>query len=183
MSKKRKLNRLRKFDYNQQGYYYLTICTKNRAKFFAEVSDNNIALSRIGKIANKFWIAIPEHFQNIELDEYIIMPEHIHGIIIVNNDAGNADLPSFKYVSPQCSPNPKGNDSNRSKMLISKIIHGFKSSATREIRKQFPDCDFEWQKSYYDHIIRDSNDLDRIREYITDNPRNWKTDMIEDVGD
>jgi REP element-mobilizing transposase RayT len=142
-------------------------------------------LSQTGGIANKFWIAIPEHFKNIELDEFIIMPNHIHGIIIVNNgDAivGNADLRS---LHPDDHPIRAilVDNYDRTKMVVSKIIHGFKSSVSREIRRQLNDFNFAWQKSYYDHIIHDEDDLNRIREYIYNNPANWGTDGDKAMGE
>ena len=180
MNKKRKPNRLKGYDYNQQGYYYITICTKNRLNPFGEIINNIMHLSQTGEIENKFWIAIPEHFKNIELDEFIIMPNHIHGIIIVNNgDVGNNGVGHPNHPIRAISVD----NYDRTKMIVSKIIHGFKSSATREIRRQLNDFNFSWQKSYYDHIIRDENDLNRIREYISNNPTNWETDGDKAMGE
>lgn len=176
----RKPNRLKGYDYNRQGYYYITICTKNQLNFFGEISDNIMHLSQTGEIANRFWIAIPEHFINIELDEFVIMPNHIHGIIIVNNDAGNNDVGNadlrFLHTDDHPIHTSSVDDYDRTKMVVSKIIHGFKSSVTREIRRQLNDFNFAWQKSYYDHIIHDEDDLNRIREYISNNPSKWETD-------
>ncbi len=188
MDKKRKPNRLKEHNYNLQGYYYITICTKNRLDFFGKISNNIMHLSQIGKIANKFWDEIPEHFKYVELDEFIIMPDHIHGIIILkdstrNKDVGTADLRSFSWRSSSGCSNQKDLYSNRSKMVVSKVIHGFKSSVTRVIRKQFDNSNFEWQKSYYDHVIRNGMDLNRIREYIINNPVNWEIDKTLDVED
>lgn len=88
--------RLKGYDYNRQGYYYITICTKERSNFFSGISNNAMKLSPTGKIANDFWIAIPRHFKHITLDKYVIMPNHIHGIIVVGNAiVGNADLRSL----------------------------------------------------------------------------------------
>ncbi len=183
MDKKRKPNRLKDYDYNHHGYYYLTICTKNRSEIFGEISNNIMHLSQIGKITNKFWVEIPEHFKYIELDEFIIMPNHIHGVIIINNDVGNADLRFSKWHSSKKYFNQKILNSDRSKMIVSKIIHGFKSSVTREIRRQINNSNFEWQKSYYDHIIRNEKDLNRIRGYIINNPCNWETDKKKNMED
>ncbi len=196
--KERRPNRLKGYDYNQQGYYYITICTKNQLNLFGEILNNIMHLSQTGEIANRFWIAIPEHFKNIELDEFIIMPNHIHGIIFVNNgDAGdngvgnaimgnngvgNADLRS-PHSDDHLIHTVSVDDYDRTKMVVSKIIHGFKSSVTREIRRQLNDFNFAWQKSYYDYIIHDEDDLNRIREYIYNNPANWDTDGDRAMGE
>lgn len=173
MNIKRRPNRLKSYDYNQQGYYYLTICTKNRMDFFGEISNGIMHPSKMGLIADEYWNAITIYFNSIELDEYIIMPDHIHGIIKIIDkydiDVGNADL-----RSSQRNSNSQKLDSNRTKMLVSKIIHGFKSSVTREIHRQFDNTIFGWQKSFYDNIIRNEKELRRIREYIIKNPSKWE---------
>ena len=156
MNIERRPNRLKSYDYNQQGYYYLTICTKNRMESFGNISNGKMHLSTMGLIADDYWKAIMIHFEKIELDEYIIMPDHIHGIIIVNDDP-----PIHTTFS---------DDNDRTKMVVSKIIHGFKSSVTREIFRQAANSNFGWQKSFYDHIIRNEKELNRIRKYIIENP-------------
>ncbi len=88
----RKINRLRDFDYSNSGYYFLTICTKNREEFFGRIENERMILNEFGIIANKYWLEIPIHFQNCLIDEFIIMPNHIHGILIVNNYVGNNDI-------------------------------------------------------------------------------------------
>src|SRR4030043_2098428 len=136
---KRKLNRLNGFDYSFPGHYFITICTQGRIPMFGDVVDYEMKLNQLGEIAHNFWLEIPKHFDNCELDEFIVMPNHIHGILYVfyNNEdehrtiVGNADLRSLRNT----------------KMLVPKIIHQFKSSVTREIRKQ-NNLYFQWQKSY-----------------------------------
>ena len=108
-------------------------------------------------------------------DEFIIMPNHVHGIIIIDNipvekahnNVGNADLRSLQCLEQQ---------NNRSKMYLSKVIHGFKSSVTRTVRKRWSNKNFGWQKSFYEHIIRNDEDLFHTRRYIQDNPAQWALD-------
>jgi len=103
---------------------------------------------------------------HVGLDEFIVMPNHVHGIIGIEisiNDVGNTDRYSLR-------------SKNRKSMLIPKIVGAYKSSVTRNIKKQFPQSEFKWQKSYYDHIIRDKNGLEQIRHYIKTNPENWLND-------
>lgn len=166
--KSRKTNRLQNYDYSQNGMYFVTICTKDREELFGKVGNGEMILNDVGKIVNEIWTQIPMHCSGVHLDEFIVMPNHIHGILeIINRNVGNAHVRS-------------GNMS-RSKMLLSKAIHGFKSSVTRRIFGNqeriyaFP-TKFAWQKSFYDHIIRNEMSLNKIREYIHKNPQNWERD-------
>jgi putative transposase len=167
--KRRKLNRLDGYNYSQQGMYFITVCTKNREHIFGEIVNKKIILNDIGKITERYWLEIPNHFPHASLDKFIVMPNHVHGIIEIKNnvDVGNAHVRSENI--------------NRSKMLTSKAIHGFKSSVTRRIFKNqermyaFP-TKFAWQKSFYDRIIRNEIELNKIREYIFKNPINWEKD-------
>jgi REP-associated tyrosine transposase len=146
---------------------------------FGNISNGVMHLSKMGLIADEFWNAITIHFKNIKLDEYIIMPDHIHGIIIVNdgdmgnNGVENADLRSLHFYDHP-SPTASVDNYDRTKMVVSKIVHGFKSSVTREIRRQIINSNFGWQKSFYDHIIRNKYELSRIRDYIIENPSKLK---------
>lgn len=158
--KERKLNRLKDYDYSQDGYYFITICTKNKEHFFGDISNGEVSTNAIGKAVNLCWNDIPKHFPFVQLDEFIIMPNHIHGIIIINN-VGNENLRS------------------PSKISLSSIIKGFKIGVTKWCNKNDHEY-FEWQKSFYDHIIRDEKSLDNIREYIRNNPLKWETDKNND---
>lgn len=207
--KNRKPIRLREFDYSNGAFYYVTICTKNREEFFGKIENDDMILNKYGQIAKDLWIEIPNHFSNCVIDEFIIMPNHIHGILIIdhysvnnnmnnrNNDmnnrnnhgcslqnnhgnVGNNDRCSPKNVNQNVGNNdcctPNSNQKNRNMELIPKIISQFKSSVTREIRKIYDDYNFGWQKSYYDHIIRNDNSLMKIRHYIKYNPFKWNED-------
>ncbi|MDO8529299.1 MAG: hypothetical protein Q7S18_01380 [bacterium] len=150
--KNRKRNRLQNYDYSQNGLYFVTVCTKDRIECFGKIKNGEITLNELGKIVEKCWLEIPNHFSNSILGEFIIMPNHVHGIVEINNIlpkfVGNAYMRSLPY--------------NRTKMSLSKIIHGFKSSATREINKK-NDTYFQWQRSFYDHIVRNDISLNKIR--------------------
>jgi len=165
--RRRKSNRLKNFDYSSSGYYYVTICTKNRQKYFGNIFNNNIYLNKYGIIARHCWSEISKHFPDVLLDEFTVMPNHIHGIIVIRNSnqpVGNAYMRSLQTNHWQY----------RTKMLLSIIVHEFKSAASRSIRKY--NSSFQWQKSFYDHIIRNEYSLFRIRKYIKNNPRNWEDD-------
>ena len=162
----RKPTRLQDYDYSQTGYYLVTICTQDKVNYFGEIEKVRMKLSDIGQIATDCWQAIPQHFHNTALDEFVVMPNHIHGIVVI---VGNADLRSLQQRGTQ-------RQTDRSKMYLSKIVHGFKSSVTRIARKQWNNHNFSWQKSFYDHVIRNDEDLYRVRTYIQNNPLNWELD-------
>jgi REP element-mobilizing transposase RayT len=164
MLNQRKPNRLRNYDYSQGGYYFVTICTQSRIEFFGEIQNGAMVLNENGKIAEKVWIGIPEHFGNVELDEFVVMPNHIHGIIVVKKDiVGNRHACSLQ---------------KRQYQTIPVVVGSYKSAVTRNIRKiKSSGSGFVWQKSFYDHIIRDGSSLNRIREYVINNSIQWDTDV------
>lgn len=166
-SLERKHNRLPGYNYSNPGYYFVTICTKDKIPFFGSINDRGMNLNALGKFARECWTIIPNHFGHVSLDEFIIMPNHLHGIIAIEpsitTEVEYADLRALQGVK-------------RSKMLIPKIVHGYKSTVTRNIHKQFLTSEFAWQRSYYDHVIRDKNELEKIRLYIKSNPENWLND-------
>ena len=164
--KSRKPTRWNHYAYSQDGMYFVTICTKDREELFGQIKDGKMVLNELGKIAKKCLLEIPNHFQDVFLDEYVIMPNHIHCIIeIIDNPVGNAHVRS-------------ANNPDRSKMLLPKIIQGFKAAVTKICNRTERACAFPtiWQKSFYDHIIRDEKSLNKIREYIEINPAMWDRD-------
>ena len=171
-----KSTRLKDWDYSSDGYYYVTICTKNREYYFGDILDGKMILSKTGIIAEKCWCEIPDHFPFIVLDEYIIMPNHIHGIIQIKHDLNN-DVGMHKNVETQdfaSLRNPQNGKFGPQSKNLASIIRGFKIGITKIVNKN--NIDFVWQPRYYDHIIRDEEDLNIIREYIINNPLNWDDD-------
>ena len=156
--------RLHGYDYNQPGSYFVTICTYEKHHVFGSIVNDEMYLNDAGQIIKNTWNSIPQRFPNIELDEYIIMPNHLHGIITNNGATNNAKFKS--------SNNPLSSHLS----LLGQIIRTFKAASTSQIRKiVIPD--FSWQKNYYEHIIRQEKDLDHIRQYITTNPADWAQDI------
>ena len=153
--------RLRDYDYSQEGYYFVTVCTKNRECYFGKIIHGEMELSKIGLIAHKYWNEIPKHFDNVILDEMVIMPDHLHGIVVVNNNNNNLRCRGVACNAPTgISPKPKS---------LPTIIRSFKSAVSNLSHKnQIPH--FQWQRNYYEHIIRNENELNRIRQYIRNNP-------------
>ncbi|MCX6558847.1 MAG: transposase [Candidatus Aminicenantes bacterium] len=142
----------------------MTICIKNKeANCFGKIANGKIEFSQLGKITNTCWLEIPTHFPQVKLDDFVIMPDHVHGIIVILAKAGDEIIHS--HFSNQFS--------NRSKMDLSKIIQTFKASVTRQINKDQTNEYFAWQKSFYDHMINNYKELVQIRQYIKENPTIW----------
>ena len=188
----RKRLRLSGYDYSSDGYYFVTICTQNRECFFGNVINGTLGLNDIGYIVAQCWQDIPNHFCDVRLYEWVVMPNHFHGIVVLeqqfNRDTfivgirktvtsvGDADLRPLHLQIHQ------NNRHDRSKMLLPKIIHGFKSSVTRIINKANINTNFQWQRSYYDHIIRNDKSLDNICNYIQNNPFEWGLDVENTIN-
>ncbi|HOO14890.1 MAG TPA: hypothetical protein PKU90_02960 [Candidatus Paceibacterota bacterium] len=157
--------RLQGYDYSQPGIYFITLCTQNRECLFGEILNGEMRLNEFGKIAHQCWLEMPHHFPHIQLDEFVVMPDHIHGIIVLNNIVGAKKFSPLQNITPFRSPSK----------TIGSIIRGFKIGVTKGFR-QNTDIYVVWQRNYYEHIIRNEVELNRIRQYIIDNPKKWKTD-------
>ena len=162
----RKRNRLAGYDYITPGYYFVTICTKGMLEYFGRVQNAKMELNGAGKIVHKCWFDLPNHYKNCKLHAFIIMPNHIHGIIKI---IGNG----FKPFQNE----PTTNNSNGFKPFptygLSEIVRGFKTFSSKYINQKSKQK-FTWQKSFYDHIIRNNDELNRISYYIEKNPLLWK---------
>ncbi len=174
--KERKLTRLKGYDYSQNGYYFVTICTEKREEWFGRVDGGEMLLNEFGKIASNFWAGIGAHFKYVGIDEFSVMPNHVHGILIIEESVGNAYMRSHQRNAFMHSLQ------NRTKMLLSKIIQQYKASVTRKINSLEGGLHFGWQKSFYDHVIRNDRSLDNLRQYITNNPLKWELDIENRKG-
>jgi REP element-mobilizing transposase RayT len=155
--------RLKGYDYRSAGAYFVTIVTYQRECVFGEIVNGEMRLNDYGKIADEHWQDIPNHFPNVDLGTYVIMPNHVHGIIVVNDQVG----------ATQCvAPTPPRGPQRRS---IWAIVGSYKSSVSYRINKQFNVTNI-WQRNYHEHIIRDDDEHNRIHLYIESNPANWMND-------
>ena len=169
--------RLKGYDYSQGGYYFVTICTKDREEWFGKIENGEMVLSMCGKVAGDFWSEIPLHFQHVQIDEFSVMPNHVHGILILEeNIVGNAYMRSHQGNAFMHSLQ------DRTKMSLSKIIQQYKASVTRKINSLEEGLNFGWQKSFYDHVIRNDKSLDNLRQYIANNPLKWELDIENRKG-
>ena len=160
--------RLKGWDYRNPGYYFVTICTKNREPYFGCVVHGVMALSPVGEIAVQCWREIPHHHAGIELDEFVIMPNHMHGIVIICNSVETLHATSLRRETSMSKISPKARS-------LGVIIRSYKSAVTR-LAGLAGFKKFAWQARYYDHIVRDKNSLCNIRQYIIDNPARWELD-------
>jgi putative transposase len=161
-------SRLKDWDYSTPWWYYVTICTKNFRNWSGEIKNGKMILNDLGKIIKEEWLRTKEIRANVDLDYYVIMPNHFHGNIILLDvetsrwDVSNKNETGHRPVSTQLKPNSLGS-----------VIGQFKSVCTKRIHK-LGFTDFQWQSRFYDHIIRNEADLRRIRNYIQNNPLKWE---------
>jgi len=174
---RRKSIRLQGYDYSQDGAYFITVCTHNRVPLFGEIVDGVMVLNTASQIVEKCWCAIPEHFPQVTLDEFVVMPNHVHGIITVgaNNHLPQHYLPLPSDETPIQSNEPPRPLQHGTSRTIGSMVRGFKIGVTRWFRAN-TDIHAVWQRNYYEHIIRNEDAYLAIAEYIQTNPQRWETD-------
>ena len=159
--------RLKGHDYSQTGMYFITICSNNKENIFGSVIGEKMILSEIGKIVSEEWLKSEHIRQEIELDEFIIMPNHMHAIVGICDDAVNHE-----------GERPFAPTIGIKRRSLSSLLAGFKSSATNRINifRGTPGAPV-WQRNYYEHIIRSEKSLEKIRQYIYYNAAGWQNDI------
>ncbi len=151
--------RLKGYDYSQPGAYFITICTHQKECLFGEIIDEQMQLNHFGKIVQSHWQSLEKYHSHIQLDKFVVMPNHFHGIIIINDN-----------VAPDAA-------SNNKKTGIPEFFRGFKTFSARQINKARHQPGIPlWQRNYYERIIRDEEELNQIKKYIINNPQNWTQD-------
>jgi putative transposase len=169
--------RLPGYDYSQSGAYFVTICAYQRQCLFGDVVDGQIILNQYGAIVADEWQKSSVIRREIELDAWVVMPNHFHGIVIINNPVGaNGRSPLHHcYRSPQ----PGNAPVQMKPKSLSSLMAGFKSITTKKINilRDTPATPL-WQRNYYEHIIRDRDAMNKIRQYIINNPVSWKIDQL-----
>ena len=158
--------RLENWDYSIPWWYYITICTNGMKCWFGDIKNGKMILNKYGKIAEQPFIDIPLHFKYADIDYFVVMPNHIHGIIIINDSVETRHGVSLQNNKKFGNP---------VKHSLPVIVNLYKGSVTKRIRKS-GFASFQWQARFYDHIIRNERDLHRIRTYIKNNPLKWKSD-------
>ncbi len=198
--------RLKEFDYSQSGAYFVTLVRQDRKYSFGKIESDEMILSLSGRIIGNCWLWLAQQYPYVELDEYVVMPDHFHGILIINRDfdsfmgksespctgemrstpcAGKSESPCTGEMRPapcagksESAPCTGGSRSARTAPIkikpLGQLIGAFKTVSTKQINlMQNTPGKILWQRNYYEHIIRNENDLDRIRKYIRSNPIYW----------
>jgi putative transposase len=175
----RKSPRLQGYDYSQEGAYFITICTYQRVYLFGDIENGVMRFSNLGQIAHNLWRTITEHRPNVELDAFVVMPNHMHGILFITGQPKSsqpvvgATRASSAIALPQ--KRAKGPHSGS----LSAIVGAYKSAVTRTINQEMGlVAPIVWQYRFHDHIIRNQQSLNHIREYVHNNPTRWSVDTF-----
>jgi putative transposase len=161
--------RLPEYDYSQEGSYFVTICIQNRKCMFGKITNGRMVLTKCGEIAERCWNDLPEFFPDVVLNEFVIMPNHFHGIIIITDDGRGLinQTPTDTGDKWILMKNPE--------QTLGKIIRHFKAKTAKYIHDA--GCDhFSWQRNYWEHVIRNDKSYNNIRQYIIENPLYWDQD-------
>jgi putative transposase len=175
---RRRSIRLKDYDYGQKGAYFVTLCTFERESYFEQFTELN-------EIVDTAWRRIPERFPTVTMDEYVIMPNHLHGIIVIDSESGYLDRRQPRKGYPQ-GVSLQGNIEYGHPDLGT-IIGSYKSLCANAWLKVIKSRDINargkfWQSNYYEHVIRNEEELNRIRNYIHDNPLKWESDRENPVN-
>lgn len=152
--------RLQGYDYSRAGAYFVTVCTHDRLCLFGEIADRRMALNDAGRMVQQVWDDLPNHYSHVELDECVVMPNHVHGIVVI--------------VGAGFKPAPTKPTKRHGLPEIVRALKAFSARRINEMRGM-PGGKI-WQRGYYEHIIRNDDELNRIREYIANNPMKWEMD-------
>lgn len=180
---RRNSNRLSGYDYSLPGYYFITVVLHHRIALFGNIVDGQLNLSEIGKMIKETWLNLPSRFPNIHLDDFVIMPNHFHGIVIIEELVVGAELVSAqnanKNISNRVGTSPTPTENGPT---LGDIVRAFKSITTNNYIENVKNNNWSpfdrklWQRNYYDRIIRNDDELRKIQQYIDCNPENWDDD-------
>lgn len=185
--------RLSNWDYSSNAAYFITICTADRKHYFGNILNLSMQLSKVGEFAKKCWMNIPDHFPHFYLDAFVVMPNHVHGIVMIrkpyidNNSLINVVETGYALslqekstqettdqVEEEKERHPRFRNQGRN--TISAMVGSFKSAVSKYCNER--KLGFGWQTRFYDHIIRNNNEFHVVRNYIINNPVNWKGDKF-----
>lgn len=168
---RRRSTRLGGYDYRQSGIYFVTICTYHKAKLFGAIVDGDMAYSSLGKVVTEEWQHVAQARSNVHLDQYVVMPNHLHGILIIEDMCGSG--------AAQQHPAGCASSKGASAGSLGAIISQFKAAVSRRAWSGLISRDQKiWQRNYYDHIVRNEESFNDIRRYIVENPARWAEDSL-----
>jgi REP element-mobilizing transposase RayT len=184
---RRKSIRLERYDYSQAGAYFITLCTQDWKCLFGKIINHVMQTNETGQIVSDSWQWLEKQYDHVELDEWIIMPNHVHGIILITNDDTNDDDSVCRGGSRTAlseQDNSHGNEGSPTALSakrkpIGRLIGAFKTVSTKHMNelRHTPGKKL-WQRNYWEHIVRNESELNRIREYIYNNPKQWELDKL-----
>ena len=167
--------RLAGCDYSQAGAYFVTVCTRDRECLFGDIVDRQMQLNEAGKIVQTIWGSLPQFYEGVELDAFVVMPNHVHGVVVICASVGAIHESPLPPIRESTAVTMRIAD--RRRRLLSKIIGRFKMVSAKHINGLRQTAgSVLWQRNYYEHIIRDDESLNRIRQNILDNPAQWEFD-------
>ncbi|MFZ3114612.1 MAG: transposase [Syntrophales bacterium] len=196
-NQRRRSIRLRGYDYSQAGGYFVTICTQNQEHLFGAIVGGEMILNDAGNMIQIVWDEIPSHYGGIDIDEFVIMPNHVHGIFIIAGTIGRGIVGATPRGCPDTNAQPPGQARGKGQpqgvaptvnavetLTLGDIVHRFKTMTTKRYAdgvkqwgwKPFPGR--VWQRNYWEHIVRNERELNRIRDYIHNNPAKWESDRL-----
>jgi len=190
---RRRSIRLPGYDYSQAGAYFVTIVTQDRACLFGDVVDSKARLNTAGDMIEKCWLELNRKFPIVEMDQYVVMPNHFHGIVVITSEPVGAGSPRPKSDTHTRNTTPDSHTTTTSgaetaplpsrRLSLGNVVAYLKYQTTKQINelRQTPGITV-WQRNYYEHIIRNEESLNRIREYIVNNPIQWDLDRENPVG-
>ena len=179
--------RLREYDYSSSGAYFVTVCTKNHEALFGSIINGSMVFSEIGVLVKKEWEKSFEIRLELFGDEYVIMPNHVHGIVVIDRDRGLRDARRAYgdacHASLHHQPTPHG-VAVRTPRSLSSFVAGFKSAVTRRIDENLKTPNRSiWQSRFFERVIRNDDEMNRIRQYIMNNPAKWQEDKYNNCRD
>ena len=173
--------RLEEYDYSRAGAYFITVCTKDHENILGEIVNGSMRLNPFGEIVEACWEGLPSRYPDIELDAFVVMPNHIHGIIIISVGAIH-ELP-LREAPARDDTAMQSHRSYRRRMVLPRIIGYVKMNTARRVNqlRNTPGTSV-WQRNYYEHVIRNNKSLNSIRQYISENPQRWALDEENPVN-
>lgn len=173
--------RLKGYDYSQKGLYFVSICTQNREYLFGNIIDGIMIMNDAGKMVESQWLALSQRYQRVDLNEYVVMPNHFHGIFTLNNHPESVGAPLVGALSKDGQPQ---GIAPTDRYTVGDIIGAFKSLSTNEYIRGVKNNNWRrfnkklWQRNYWERIIRDENEYHKIADYINQNPSSWHNDKL-----
>ena len=159
--------RLSGYDYSQKGIYFVTVCTQNREHLFGKIENGEMQMNDAGRMVEFTWFDLPNHNSHIVLDEFVVMPDHVHGVILITDGNADVDVGAGSEPAPT-EPTPT------ERHPLSEIVRQFKTFSAKRVNQIRGITGIPvWQRDYYEHIIRNDAELDHVRQYIANNPAKW----------